>query len=116
MANSQFETADSSRTLTLNKSPSFSLAPCIDRNKLAVLVKEKDSASLYQLGGVEGVATALRTESENGIRDDAEEGRKRQDIFGSKILCSYQRVLLHYCLPFLLQKLPSVQKQCNEGY
>ncbi|GKV20116.1 hypothetical protein SLEP1_g30279 [Rubroshorea leprosula] len=83
MANSQFEPPDSSRTLILNKSPSFALASGIDKNRLALLVKEKNSASLDQLGGVEGVATALRTDSENGIRDDAGEVRKRQDIFGS---------------------------------
>ncbi|XVE73050.1 hypothetical protein DITRI_Ditri11bG0086700 [Diplodiscus trichospermus] len=59
-----------------------SFAPKIDKNKLVETVKEKDLVSLDQLGGVEGVAAALRTNPENGIRDDDQEVIKRQEMFG----------------------------------
>ncbi|GKU86496.1 hypothetical protein SLEP1_g1012 [Rubroshorea leprosula] len=52
------------------------------------MVKDKDSVSLRQLGGVEGVAAALGTNPENGIRDDEEEIRERQEKFGSN---TYQK-------------------------
>ncbi|GLT42418.1 hypothetical protein SLA2020_164190 [Shorea laevis] len=55
----------------------------VDKNKLIKTVKEKDISSLAELGGVEGVAAALRTDPENGIRDDDEEIRRRQENFGS---------------------------------
>ncbi|GLT64889.1 hypothetical protein SLA2020_373530 [Shorea laevis] len=66
---------------------SFSVSG-VDKNKLIKTVKEKDISSLAELGGVEGVAAALRTDPENGIRDDAEEIRRRQENFGSN---TYQK-------------------------
>ncbi|GLU07609.1 hypothetical protein SLE2022_245610 [Rubroshorea leprosula] len=69
------------------KSVPFSVSG-VDKNKLIKTVKEKDISSLAELGGVEGVAAALRTEPENGIRDDDEEIRRRQGIFGSN---TYQK-------------------------
>ncbi|GLU07604.1 hypothetical protein SLE2022_245570 [Rubroshorea leprosula] len=60
----------------------------VDKIKLGQMVKDKDSVSLGQLGGVEGVAAALGTNPENGIRDDEEEIRERQEKFGSN---TYQK-------------------------
>ncbi|GLU07606.1 hypothetical protein SLE2022_245590 [Rubroshorea leprosula] len=69
------------------KSVSFSVSG-VDKSKLFKTVKEKDISSLTELGGVEGVAAALTTDPENGIRDDDEEIRRRQEIFGSN---TYQK-------------------------
>ncbi|XP_022758299.1 calcium-transporting ATPase 12, plasma membrane-type-like [Durio zibethinus] len=60
-----------------------SFAPKIDKKQLVNTVKEKDLVSLRQLGGVEGVAAALCTNPENGIRDDDQEVIKRQEMFGT---------------------------------
>ncbi|XWS31515.1 hypothetical protein CRYUN_Cryun23aG0082900 [Craigia yunnanensis] len=53
------------------------------KKKLVQTVKEKDLVSLRQLGGVEGVTAALGANPENGIRDDAQEVIKRQEMFGT---------------------------------
>ncbi|MBA0795648.1 hypothetical protein Gohar_006494 [Gossypium harknessii] len=65
------------------KFSSSSLAPKIDRKRLVETVKEKDLVSLHQLGGVEGIAAALGTNPEKGIRDDDREVVKRQEMFGT---------------------------------
>ncbi|XVF21696.1 hypothetical protein REPUB_Repub12eG0112400 [Reevesia pubescens] len=62
---------------------SSSSAPKIDQKRLVGTVKEKDLVSLCQLGGVEGVAAALGTNPENGIRDDDQEVIKRKEMFGT---------------------------------
>ncbi|GKU86484.1 hypothetical protein SLEP1_g1000 [Rubroshorea leprosula] len=69
------------------KSVSFSVSG-VDKSKLFKTVKEKDISSLAELGGVEGVAAALRTDPKNGIGDDDEEIRRGQEIFGSN---TYQK-------------------------
>ncbi|OMP04951.1 Cation-transporting P-type ATPase [Corchorus olitorius] len=74
--------SSSSKQLGENLLPS-SFAPKIDQKRLVEMVKEKDSVSLRQLGGVEGVAAALGTNPENGIQDDDQEVIKRQEMFGS---------------------------------
>lgn len=60
-----------------------SFAPKIDQKRLVKAVKEKDLESLLQLGGVEGVASALGTNPEKGILDDDQEVIKRKDMFGT---------------------------------
>ncbi|XP_020234394.1 putative calcium-transporting ATPase 13, plasma membrane-type [Cajanus cajan] len=57
----------------------------IDQTTLTDIVKEKDLQSLENFGGVEGVATALETHVEYGIKgdDDAEDITRRKQVFGS---------------------------------
>ncbi|KAK7381170.1 hypothetical protein VNO78_33699 [Psophocarpus tetragonolobus] len=58
----------------------------IDQTTLTDIVKEKDLHNLDKLGGVEGVATALETHVEYGIKgadDDAEDITRRKHVFGS---------------------------------
>ncbi|XP_007050467.2 PREDICTED: LOW QUALITY PROTEIN: calcium-transporting ATPase 12, plasma membrane-type [Theobroma cacao] len=62
---------------------SSSSAPKIDQKRLLETVKGKDLVSLSQVGGVEGVAAALGTNPENGIADDDQEVKKRQEMFGT---------------------------------
>ncbi|WRX09283.1 Cation-transporting P-type ATPase [Theobroma cacao] len=62
---------------------SSSSAPKIDQKRLLETVKGKDLVSLSQVGGVEGVAAALGTNPENGIGDDDQEVKKRQEMFGT---------------------------------
>ncbi|XP_011026092.1 PREDICTED: calcium-transporting ATPase 12, plasma membrane-type-like [Populus euphratica] len=53
-----------------------------DKMKFTKMVKEKDLASLNNLGGVEGVATAFGINSKTGITDHDEEVRRRREMFG----------------------------------
>lgn len=62
---------------------SFSFVTSIDKMKLTELVKEKDLASFRQLGGVEGIAVALQTNPDNGIRGNDSEITRRHELFGS---------------------------------
>ncbi|KAF3457728.1 hypothetical protein FNV43_RR02386 [Rhamnella rubrinervis] len=56
----------------------------IDQASLVHLVKEKDVDLLGELGGVDGVASALKTGPEQGISiDDHEEVARRREAFGS---------------------------------
>ncbi|KAK8630518.1 hypothetical protein V6N13_079308 [Hibiscus sabdariffa] len=56
--------------------------PNFDRKRLVQIVRQKDLDSLGQLGGVSNVAAGLCTNPENGIRDDEQEIRRRQEMFG----------------------------------
>ncbi|KAG5250551.1 calcium-transporting ATPase 12, plasma membrane-type [Salix suchowensis] len=53
-----------------------------DQTKFTEMVKEKDLASLNNLGGVEGVANAFGINSKTGITGHDEEVRRRRQIFG----------------------------------
>lgn len=53
-----------------------------DQMKFTKMVKEKDLASLNNLGGVEGVATAFGINSKTGITGHDEEVRRRREMFG----------------------------------
>ncbi|KAL9323608.1 hypothetical protein ACSQ67_008465 [Phaseolus vulgaris] len=58
----------------------------IGQTALTDIVKEKDLKNLDEIGGVEGVATALETHLEYGIRggdDDGEDITRRTQVFGS---------------------------------
>ncbi|KAJ6931192.1 hypothetical protein NC652_014633 [Populus alba x Populus x berolinensis] len=57
--------------------------PNVDQTKLTEMVKEKDLISLNHLGGVEGVATVLGTNSKIGITDHDQEVSRRREMFGS---------------------------------
>ncbi|KAK7364974.1 hypothetical protein VNO80_13724 [Phaseolus coccineus] len=63
----------------------------IDQTTLTDIVKEKDLKNLDKIGGVEGVATALETHVEYGIKggdDDGEDITRRTQLFGSN---TYQK-------------------------
>ncbi|KDP21394.1 hypothetical protein JCGZ_21865 [Jatropha curcas] len=62
---------------------SSSFTPDIDKKKLSQLVKERETETLHQFGGVEGVATALGTNTEQGINGDDRDVTSRRDMFGS---------------------------------
>ncbi|KAI9182736.1 hypothetical protein LWI28_028360 [Acer negundo] len=66
-----------------NKSVSYSIDPNVDRSKLIDIVKNKDFHSLRCIGGVEGVATALVTNPEDGIDGNDEDVAKRSQLFGT---------------------------------
>ncbi|XP_050237036.1 calcium-transporting ATPase 12, plasma membrane-type [Mercurialis annua] len=55
----------------------------VDKKRLSELVKEKESVTLRQFDGVEGVATALGTNLERGIHSGDGEVIKRREMFGS---------------------------------
>ncbi|CAJ1947262.1 unnamed protein product [Sphenostylis stenocarpa] len=58
----------------------------IDQTALTEIVKEKDLQILHKFGGVEGVAKALETHVEYGIKggdDDGEDVTRRRQVFGS---------------------------------
>ncbi|TKY50099.1 putative calcium-transporting ATPase 13 [Spatholobus suberectus] len=58
----------------------------IDQTTLTDIVKEKDLQNLDKFGGVEGVASALETHVEYGIKGDdadAEDITRRKEVFGS---------------------------------
>ncbi|RVW23005.1 putative calcium-transporting ATPase 13, plasma membrane-type [Vitis vinifera] len=57
--------------------------PNIDHTSLTAVVKEKNLDQLRELGGVEGVADALKTDTKNGIRGAVEDVAERQETFGS---------------------------------
>ncbi|XP_060671512.1 putative calcium-transporting ATPase 13, plasma membrane-type [Ziziphus jujuba] len=55
----------------------------IDQTSLVELLKEKNLAQLQQLGGIDGVVSALKTGAEQGISSDDEEVAARREAFGS---------------------------------
>ncbi|KAA8527657.1 hypothetical protein F0562_035474 [Nyssa sinensis] len=60
--------------------------PCfsnIDQLSFTQLVKEKNLDQLVRFGGVEGLASALKTELEHGIHGDAEDITHRHEVFGT---------------------------------
>lgn len=60
-----------------------SIDPNVDGKKLTEMVKNRDLDSLRLLGGIEGVATALGTNPENGVNGNNEDISKRIQLFGS---------------------------------
>ncbi|KAK3441251.1 hypothetical protein EUGRSUZ_B01472 [Eucalyptus grandis] len=75
------------------------LVSSADHMKLIELVKDKDLATLCQVGGVEGIAASLGTEKDRGIRGHASDVTMRRDTFGSN---TYQKPppkgLLHFVI------------------
>ncbi|KAK0582913.1 hypothetical protein LWI29_031032 [Acer saccharum] len=63
------------------KSVSYSIDPNVEGSKLTDIVKKKDLHSLGCIGGVEGVATALGTNPEDGIDGNDEDVAKRSQLF-----------------------------------
>ncbi|XP_057958372.1 putative calcium-transporting ATPase 13, plasma membrane-type [Malania oleifera] len=56
----------------------------VDQTSLTQLVKEKNLDHLLRSGGVKNIASALKSDAENGIDgDDAEEIARRREAFGS---------------------------------
>ncbi|CBI26322.3 unnamed protein product, partial [Vitis vinifera] len=84
-----------SRKLLLNTPPFVALdvKPCsgfsdIDQTSLTDLVKAKNLDQLLELGGVEGVAEALKADFKNGIHGDVQDVARRKQEFGSN---TYQK-------------------------
>ncbi|KAG4914774.1 hypothetical protein AAZX31_19G035000 [Glycine max] len=85
--------AKASPSPTPTPTPSFTVVDLnphhsfdIDQTALTDIVKEKDLENLDRFGGVEGVAKALQTHVEYGIKggdDDAEDITRRRQVFGS---------------------------------
>ncbi|KAK4357095.1 hypothetical protein RND71_022705 [Anisodus tanguticus] len=55
----------------------------IDQSSLAKLVKDKSVDKLANLGGVQGVAASLKSDTTNGINGDPEDVARRHEAFGS---------------------------------
>ncbi|KAI3469639.1 hypothetical protein Pfo_026302 [Paulownia fortunei] len=55
----------------------------VDQSILSKLVKEKSIDELVKLGAVEGVATSLKTDMQQGIKGDGEEIFRRKEAFGT---------------------------------
>ncbi|XP_060671475.1 putative calcium-transporting ATPase 13, plasma membrane-type [Ziziphus jujuba] len=55
----------------------------IERASLVQLVKEKNLDQLQQLGGVDGVVSALKTGAEQGVSNDDREIASRREVFGT---------------------------------
>uniref|UniRef100_M1DT14 Calcium-transporting ATPase n=1 Tax=Solanum tuberosum TaxID=4113 RepID=M1DT14_SOLTU len=57
----------------------------IDHSSLAKLVKDKNTDELADLGGVQGVAASLKTDTTNGVSGDPEDVARRHEAFGSNM-------------------------------
>ncbi|XP_048332903.2 putative calcium-transporting ATPase 13, plasma membrane-type isoform X2 [Ziziphus jujuba] len=55
----------------------------IERASLVQLVKEKNLDQLQQLGGVDGVVSALKTGVQQGVSNDDKEIASRREVFGT---------------------------------
>ncbi|KAH0634174.1 hypothetical protein KY284_036960 [Solanum tuberosum] len=55
----------------------------IDHSSLAKLVKDKNFDQLANLGGVQGVAASLKSDTTNGVKGDPEDVARRHEAFGS---------------------------------
>ncbi|KAG5587934.1 hypothetical protein H5410_048368 [Solanum commersonii] len=55
----------------------------IDHSSLAKLVKDKNIDQLANLGGVQGVAASLKTDTTNGVSGDPQDVARRHEAFGS---------------------------------
>ncbi|KAK6929894.1 Cation-transporting P-type ATPase, N-terminal [Dillenia turbinata] len=83
--------AQKSKITKITPTPSFTVLEIeprsyysrIDQEPLIKLVKDKNVDRLLQLGGVEGVTSALKSHSENGIKGNGEDVAHRQEAFGS---------------------------------
>lgn len=67
---------------------------------LAKIVREKDKGSLRELGGVEGLASALETDLQKGINGNAEDLHSRRYEFGPN---TYRRAPVRGLFHFVLQ-------------
>ncbi|KAK7266669.1 hypothetical protein RIF29_19319 [Crotalaria pallida] len=77
----------------ISPSPSFTVVDLnshshhpftIDQTSLTNIVKEKNLQNLQNFGGVEGLAAALETNIEHGIKgDNSEDIARRREVFGS---------------------------------
>ena len=65
----------------INLKPSHSFS--IDQTELVDLVKDKKLSRLQELGGAEGVSTALESHPEHGIRSDGDDIGRRKEAFGA---------------------------------
>ncbi|KAL3724807.1 hypothetical protein ACJRO7_029901 [Eucalyptus globulus] len=82
--------AKKNKKLSPRKSPSYTSIPIhdhpssfnIDQSQLTKLVKEKDLCHLQEFGGVEKVASALKTDVSIGIGGDPDDVSRRQHAFG----------------------------------
>ncbi|WMV47823.1 hypothetical protein MTR67_041208, partial [Solanum verrucosum] len=54
----------------------------IDQSSLAKLVKDKNIDELANLGGVQGVADSLKTDTTDGVSGDPEDVARRHEVFG----------------------------------
>ncbi|WMV47821.1 hypothetical protein MTR67_041206 [Solanum verrucosum] len=55
----------------------------IDHSSLAKLVKDKNLDKLANIGGVQGVAASLKSDTTNGLSGDSEDVARRHEAFGS---------------------------------
>ncbi|KAH0738891.1 hypothetical protein KY290_037596 [Solanum tuberosum] len=55
----------------------------IDQSSLAKLVKDKNFDELANIGGVQGVAASLKSDTTNGVSGDSEDVARRHEAFGS---------------------------------
>eukprot|EP00268_Persea_americana_P050024 TRINITY_DN5410_c0_g2_i2.p1 TRINITY_DN5410_c0_g2~~TRINITY_DN5410_c0_g2_i2.p1 ORF type:complete len:1010 (+),score=182.46 TRINITY_DN5410_c0_g2_i2:245-3274(+) len=55
----------------------------VDPEAVGNIVKDKDIDSLRQLGGIQGITAKLETDAERGIKGDAGDLNRRQEVFGS---------------------------------
>ncbi|KAL3328949.1 hypothetical protein AABB24_036190 [Solanum stoloniferum] len=55
----------------------------IDQSSLAKLVKDKNIEELANLGGVQGVAASLKSDTTDGVSGDQEDVARRHEAFGS---------------------------------
>ncbi|XP_051152301.1 calcium-transporting ATPase 12, plasma membrane-type-like [Andrographis paniculata] len=55
----------------------------VDAAKLTHLLKTKDPATMAELGGIQGIVSALNSDTKLGIRGDASDLGRRRNAFGS---------------------------------
>ncbi|KAF2313903.1 hypothetical protein GH714_020442 [Hevea brasiliensis] len=70
-------------TLQFKGESIFGVAEKINQANLTELVKEKNLKQLRQLGGVAGIASAIKTDIEGGICGGVQDIARRQEAFGS---------------------------------
>ncbi|PON79953.1 P-type ATPase [Parasponia andersonii] len=58
----------------------------IEQTVLSQLVEEKDEVLLEELGGLDGIVVALRTDLVHGIHDEVEDIARKRKAFGANIL------------------------------
>uniref|UniRef100_A0A1J3E595 Calcium-transporting ATPase n=1 Tax=Noccaea caerulescens TaxID=107243 RepID=A0A1J3E595_NOCCA len=73
---------ESGDVANINSVP-LSYVPAIDQERLVEIMKIKDLPGIRALGGVEGVAASLRTNTTKGIHGNVQEVSRRRDLFGS---------------------------------
>ncbi|XP_049407103.1 putative calcium-transporting ATPase 13, plasma membrane-type [Solanum stenotomum] len=54
----------------------------IDRSSLSKLVKDKNIDELANIGGVQGIAASLKTDTTDGVSGDPEDVARRHEVFG----------------------------------